>query len=102
MDLGLLRELFHQGHIKWTAHCLERMQERDISIDDVENALLHGEMIEDYPDDYPHPSCLLDGRGRSGKRIHVVAGTDGEEIYVITAYEPNIIKFAEDGRTRRN
>lgn len=37
------------------------MQERDISRADVKNCIMHGEIIEDYPDDFPHPSCLIFG-----------------------------------------
>ncbi len=33
--------------------------------------------------------------------IHVVAGCDGEMVYIITAYVPNIDKFEPDLRTRR-
>lgn len=40
-------------------HCLERMQERDISIVDVKSCLQIGEIIEDYPDDFPPPVALF-------------------------------------------
>ena len=45
--------------MKWYKHALERMQERDISRRDVKNRIMQGEIIEDYPDDFPHPSCLI-------------------------------------------
>ena len=53
---------------------LERMQERDISIADVKSCLQTGEVIEDYPDDYPHPSCLIFGRTEDDKILHIVVG----------------------------
>ncbi|MFQ7788552.1 MAG: DUF4258 domain-containing protein [Blautia massiliensis (ex Durand et al. 2017)] len=34
----------------WTQHCLQRMQERDISRADVKNGIATGEIIEDYPE----------------------------------------------------
>lgn len=59
MDIEQLRKLLSiSSNIKWAKHCLERMQERDISIADVKSCLQTGEVIEDYPDDYPHPSVL--------------------------------------------
>ena len=61
MEIKQLQELYNtsDSNIKWAKHCLERMQERDISIMDVESCLQTGEIIEDYPDDFPHPSCLI-------------------------------------------
>ena len=38
------------------------MHERGIRRADVIRCLESGEIIEDYPDDFPHPSCLVFGR----------------------------------------
>jgi len=35
-----------------------------------------GEVIEDYPDDQPYPSCLVFGRTQSGGPLHVVRWID--------------------------
>ena len=56
---------------------------------------------EDYPDDFPNPSCLIFGTALSGKILHVVAGTDENYLYVITAYCPSEDKFEKDMKTRR-
>jgi len=89
MSIEELQDFCRHSKIKWSAHCLERMQERDISRIDVKNCIEKGEIIEDYPNDFPHPSCLIFGYTVNNKVIHVVAGTDGEYIYIITAYFPN-------------
>ncbi len=34
------------------------MQEREISRKDVISCINNGKIIEDYPDDFPSPSCL--------------------------------------------
>ena len=67
----------------------------------LKKCVLEGEIIEDYPDDYPHPSCLIFGYTINDKIIHVVAGSDGKYIYIITASFPNTIKFEQDLKTRR-
>ena len=89
------------GSILWTTHCLARMSERDIQRDDVRNCIMNGEIIEDYPDDFPHPSCLIFGMTLENKILHVVAGTDGIYLYIITAYYPTADKFEPDMKTRR-
>ena len=101
MDLLKLKELISARKIKWSNHCLERMGERDISIADVKVCISSGEIIEDYPNDFPHPSCLIYGQSVAGQIIHVVAGCDGETVYIITAYIPNTDKFEADLKTRR-
>ncbi|MGM9540867.1 DUF4258 domain-containing protein, partial [Anaerovibrio sp.] len=54
------------------------------------------------PTDYPHPSCLIFGRNMMNNRvIHVVAGYDGDNVFIITAYYPNAEKFLDDFKTRR-
>ncbi len=101
MQIETIQTLCNQSRIKWSTHCLERMQERDISRADVKNCISKGEIIEDYPDDFPHPSCLIFGYTVKNKVIHVVVGTDGEYVCIITAYFPNTEKFETDLKTRK-
>lgn len=82
-------------------HALERMQERDISREDVKNCIMHGEIIEDYPEDFPHPSCLIFGYAVDNKVIHTVVSKDRKCIGIITAYIPSIEKFEDDLKTRK-
>lgn len=101
MNIIEIRECCSQSKIKWSQHCLELMQERDISIKDVKSCIAHGEIIEDYPDDFPNPSCLIFGYTIYNKVIHVVVGKDDKHIWVITAYYPSIDRFNSDLKTRR-
>ena len=82
-------------------HRLERMQERDISRADVKNGIATGEIIEEYPEDYPNPSCLIFGYTVNNRILHIVAGCDNINIYIITAYYPDTKKFENDLKTRR-
>ena len=103
MDIKQLQTLYNasDSNIKWAKHCLERMQERDISINDVESCLQTGEIIEEYPDDFPHPSCLIFGHTKENRILHIVIGSDGINLYFITAYFPNTDKFEKDLKTRK-
>ena len=74
MNLEIYQQLCAESKILWTQHCLQRMQERDISRADVKNGIATGEIIEDYPD---------------------------TKIYIITAYYPDTKKFEDDLKTRR-
>ena len=100
-DINEIKNLLLERKVRWSAHCLERMNERDISIADVKSCIENGEIIEEYPDDFPYPSCLIFGSGTQERIIHVVAGTDSKYLFIITAYIPNMIKFEADLKTRR-
>lgn len=83
-----------------TQHSRKRFQERGITIDDVCNTIRHGEIIEEYPEDYPFPSCLISGQ--SGERhIHIVASIEDGMIYLITAYIPDPERWEDDYKTRK-
>jgi len=101
MTIETIRKIVNENPIKWTTHCIEKMGERDISISDVNRCIAQGEIIEDYPDDYPYPSCLICGEADDGRMIHIVAGSDGDTVYIVTAYIPNTVKFEDDLKTRR-
>ena len=101
MEIKLIRQLCIERKIKWSIHSAQKMMERGIDRADVMNCLTSGEIIEDYPTDFPHPSCLVFGKSTSGKILHTVAGCDGKMLYVITAYFPDTRKFENDLRTRK-
>ena len=97
-----MRNTLRNGWIEWQRHALERMMERAIRRSDALEVLLSGELIEDYPDDQPFPSGLFLG-WRHARPLHVLAAFDGarEQVFVITAYEPDLAHFEADFKTRR-
>ena len=60
------------------------------------NVIQKGNVIEEYDNDFPHPSCLILGFWDQNLPLHVVCGCDGEVVYVITAYVPEKSKFGEN------
>lgn len=83
-----------------TQHSRKRFMERGILLKDVENVLNNGSIIEEYPDDYPFPSCLILGKSNE-KNLHVCASLDDGYIYVITAYIPDSSRWEPDLKTRK-
>ena len=103
MDITEIRKLCDNRRIKWTTHVGERIHSRGISRKDVLSCISNGEIIEEYPNDYPFPSCLIYGANQKNEIIHVVLGCDGESVFIITAYYPNREKiiFETDLKTRK-
>ncbi len=84
------------------AHALERMVERNIGFSDIDEIAENLEIIEEYPNDFPYPSCLILGYNASHKPIHIVFSVNKAEkmIYIITVYGPNPQKW-DSGFKRR-
>lgn len=89
IEIDDLCRLCNTGSIRWTEHVLKRLMQRGISRSDVIYAIQTGEIIAQYPDDYPFPSCLILGFSIAGQTLHVVCGRGIDEIWMITAYYPN-------------
>ena len=101
LKIDTIRSLCQNHHIIWSTHAVERLQLRGIQRNDVLYAITVGKIIEQYPDDHPFPSCLVLGSDLRGQNIHIVCGTDGNVVKIITAYYPTSDKFDETGEFRK-
>lgn len=90
-----------EANVEITAHAQQQLKSRGISAEDVFMGFKFGEIIEQYPDDFPYPSCLILYFRINGKPVHFVCSTDNNKIYVITAYNPDLIHWEDDFKTRR-
>jgi hypothetical protein len=99
--LELIRKQIRANRYEFSLHA-ERERENDhILVRELEQSVLSGELLEDYPDDPRGHSCLVLGFTQSGRAIHSVWGLlpDGR-VRVITVYVPLPPKWT-DARTRR-
>lgn len=101
MEIIDLQKLCENGSIRWTGHVLKRLMQRGIFQASVIQSIHSGEIIEQYPDDYPYPSCLLLGLTETGEALHVVCGIGDGDVWVITAYQPDTSEWEADLKTRR-
>ena len=102
MNIEEIHSLCRDKRLRWTDHIMIRLTQRGINISDVVYAILHGEIIEEYPTDYPYPSCLILCINVNNEPLHVVCGINGNtEIYLITAYRPDDEEWTNNYRTRK-
>ena len=101
MNIEELREICNDETIEVTRHALDRFMKRGINYSDVKSAIMTGEIIEPYPDDYPHPSCLILGATLKQSLIHVVVGCAEKRLWIVTAYYPDIEMWSDDYKTRK-
>jgi hypothetical protein len=89
IEIDKLRKACIDGRIKWTSHTLERMQERGIEPTDIIFCINEGTIIEQYPQAFPYPACLVLGRSIDNRHLHTVVGHGSDMIWIITAYMPD-------------
>lgn len=90
------------AEVIFSGHAIRRMFERSLGRDAILEAVRGGEVIAEYPDDSPYPSCLVLGFVAGGP-IHVVVARDPQTraCFVVTTYEPNPGIWSKDFRKRR-
>ena len=85
LKIEVIRNYLLNKKVKWTNHCLNRLNQRNILLED----------------DYPYPSCLILGYSLKQKALHLVCGITKDYLYMITAYYPDSNKWDENMKTRR-
>lgn len=88
--------------VLFRVHAIHRMFQYSVSVEDVRQILLAGEVIQQYLEDRPFPSRLVLG-WHGSRPIHVVAASnvDDRETIVITVYEPDPDQWEPDFRRKR-
>ena len=98
MDIERIQAKVMTDDYVYTSHAdLERKAD-DLTLKQVETALLDGQILERYPDTGRGESCLVLGYA-DNIPIHIVCGWRGDQVAVITVYIPGPPKFI-DPKTR--
>ncbi len=81
----------------YSNHALLKMFRRNISAEEVEETIINGIEIRDYPNDKPYPSFLV-LHFPNKRPLHVVISKDiaSGTCFVITAYEPEQAAWTPD------
>lgn len=96
-----IQSLYKAKAVVFTDHFLERIQKRGILFSNIKTAINNGEIIEQYPDDYPYPSVLILEHSNNDVPLHVVIGVGNGLVWLVTAYRPDDDKWEMDYKTRK-
>lgn len=93
----------YRRKVLFTSHALNQMSllKRMILRREVCEAIESDEIVEDYPNDPRGHSCLLMGKTRGGKVIHVVCAPKADYLAIITVYAPTLLDWEPNFKTRR-
>ena len=86
-DLERIIGLLKDDKFLISKHARIRMFQRNISTDDIRDAIMAGEMIEEYGADEPCPSALVLGFLESIP-YHVVVAECDDHVRIVTVYRP--------------
>jgi len=78
------------------------MFERQISKTYIQDIIIGGEIIKEYPEDKPFPSYLVLGYVKE-RPLHIVIAMNSltETCYVITVYDPDPVNWKRNFKSRR-
>jgi len=97
--LNKIRRYLKQDQFIISNHARMRMFQRNITTDMIMAIISDGEVIEEYPDDFPCPSVLILGYNYE-KPYHAVVGHCKDHARIITVYTPDEAYWI-DYKTRR-
>jgi len=91
--MGLIEEIrkkVETGEFEFSKHAVDQSIIRRISVQHIREAFGNAEVIEDYPEDKYGPSCLILGRTRANRALHIQCSHPSRPlIKIITLYEPD-------------
>ena len=91
MDIDQILAAIADNRMRITDHADEEAQADNLSFDEIFGSVLRGEVVEDYPDDWPYPSCLICGETFDGDPVHSVWAYNEENGWavLVTVYRPD-------------
>jgi hypothetical protein len=99
MSIAEMHDKIRKGEYRLSDHAIKRMIQRSIERSEVEQAIMSGEIIEEYPHDKYSPSCLIYGETKESRNLHVQVSLP-PKVVIITIYEPDSDEWI-DSRIRR-
>ncbi len=92
-EIEWIRERIKKGEYYLSKHGDLERQNDNLTVAEVEEALLTGRILEQYEDTGRGEGCLVAGFAGTGKPIHMVCGARGDWLVIITIYIPRPPKF---------
>ena len=96
MKLDNIIEAIRVSRVRITDHADEEAEDDDLEFDEIYFSVMHGEVIENQPNDKPYPSCLVFGMNFKGEPMHSVWTYNEENKWaaLITVYRPDPKRWA--------
>lgn len=94
MEIEEIRVKIKSREYHFSDHAVKKMIKRSIDRIEIEDIVLVGEIIEEYPNDKYSPSCLIYGKTKSGRHLHVQLSLP-PAVVIITTYDPDLAEWID-------
>jgi hypothetical protein len=101
VDIEAIKAQMREGNFVVSAHADQAVADEGLDIAEIRDAILDGEILENYENTGRGPSCLNLGFVKDTP-IHVVCGWRRQSVVIITAYVPIPPKFENPWTRRRS
>jgi hypothetical protein len=87
---------------EFSKHAVDQLILRQITVQELREAIAGGQVIEDYPNDKYGPSCLICGYTARQRPLHIQCSYPSRPlIKVVTVYQPDPEKWIADFTRRK-
>lgn len=93
LDIVWIQSRIREGQYYFSRHGDQERQNDNLTLAEIEEALLSGLLLEQYEDTGRGESCLVVGFTAQGKPLHIVCGEIDNRVVIITVYIPIPPKF---------
>ena len=102
IELKSITQSIKDRRLRITDHADEEAYNDGISVTEALDTISSGEIIEQYPDDKPYPSCLVYSKLENNDPLHTVWAFNQatKSSVLITIYRPDPRRWI-DGKIRR-
>lgn len=71
-NISHIKQAFRKDEFKFSLHGTLEAYDENILSSEIKEAIDEGEILEDYPEHKRGPCCLIYGKTKAGRDIHVV------------------------------
>ena len=95
MDIQNIVRAIDAQNYRITHHADEEARDDGLDFEEIFYSVHNGEMIENYPEDRPYPSCLIYGTNADGEPVHSVWAyvETSQQAILVTVYRPDPVRW---------
>ena len=100
MDFEKIKEFIRKKDYLVSEHADEERTKDKLSLEDIEQIIISGKVLEERLDDPRGESRLVSGKTSTGQLVHITIGTRSDKPVIVTVYKPALEKWIR-GKIRR-
>lgn len=89
MDFKTIKKFIRKRDYLFSEHADEERTKDQLTVEEIEEAIIFGKVIEERLDDPRGESRLISGKTKTGKLVHIVIGLRFGKPVIVTNYLPS-------------